>query len=1236
MEADLREKIRRLAPEQLAVYFHQYLHCEARLVKIQADIGISSAVLVSDGGVDGHATVEPKGLASFSPSWDGLFSPTLNNFCFQLKAGKNFNPTTTKLKEELLVKDKAGVESLKPFVKERLNRPNSQYVLVISDFLELTTKKKTKVENDIFEILSEHWISASSRVIGTDSLCEAFGRHSSIKGQILWVRSTGLVPIDNNDFGFNGDLIESSSGKALENTLDSFYQDSVNCGESKVFAICWDEGVWKSRFIRDYLRKSKIPALYGRSEHMATDDLFRSYLSDPDLSWTVVIDDCDRKFLEFVASHKKSFIGNGKAIILISGDLELFNEGDDRFPWITFWRLEPLNEQESKQLLNKVYGVLEADMDNYISIADGIPESLHEIGKWVRSGKGSAIFSLRKSIQEILHGKYCPDRTYSQFVLLSAVCGSTSKSNPNIEAFTGLMELVFGEKFHKAFFYYYIDRLWRDRGIKSSKTLKFRRYDQMALIKHFFELYPDCFHYSFISRTPLASFFLKWFSKFNAFRGEAYVSELYLELVSAADEFNSETISAELICILHFDRRKALDLLLAKRWEFWKLSSKTLTELGEAVRYLTIWKTTFDVAFDLLLDLVSLGNSYAEQKLGELFYRGFGEHSKTEVSLLKRVEKILDRLESEKNPHAQKRLAKALENLSVSHWASPIHPYSIGLENERPELWLPKTYWDLFGEYLLIAEKLLEILKKNVPERELISKIPVSLCEHMAGSFAYAKVIDFLKRCWNEHPELLDEILDVSRKMAEWPHEEKLRKEVRDAWKSFYSEITADFRAYYRAIIATSYSEDFFNRRGNYRETPKTFKSLLLTISKSPNLFIEHAVEFMSITWYKSTQFASLLWSMKSAGFLVDPIMRAFVSSPNETLAFFHSFFASYSWKFNKAGRKILSFIKDTSSINGFYPQMLSAFNGEKTDLFSEYLDGIESWKFEVASLKFFQSWRRISSLPLEEVGRILDCLKGNPELLSVWSDLLYFNFIIDSENPSEVFTGVWVDRIRDFLFQDIGSSRLHWSDLYHWEELLKKFLESQSRYVGDAIDFLLDIYWASGSWLYFRDSEVISWIFNSFPVEVLDKVFSRLEDEHRSTYTMIYLVKESQLFDARDQQFDDKVFSWIDSFKDERLIEVADMCSAYFSPNSETSFSRKLLMRYGHAPELSRAFQSHAVESWSWSRRDYYQTRVVEFRKQFEEEVHPEVKKHFRYLQELQEALAIRFRNDDDNDWDD
>ena len=809
------EDLNRLNPEKAVQFFSELLWAEAWRIGIErSKINVSGRVNVPDGGVD--ATVDEVQVAT----GQGIIKPGTTSY--QIKSGKTFQPSQEAvIKAELFGEgNAANKENLGKSIRARLEAEGT-YVLVctgidlvdsqqrdavryIKEYLQQCGYPQPKVEvwspNNLIGFLKS-FPSLALRVNGRGGA--AFQTHSS------WAR--------------DGDMrVKYMRGQSQVEKIANI-QNGLRQNEDTIHLRVWGEpGIGKTKLVLEATKSEDLSALviYCAASQFRDSVLMNQLLRDDNpFSAVLVLDECDPDSRSYIW-NKLRYRGPRLKVITIHNDYE------DRAEGIIYIDTPSLDVEHIRNIIES-YQIPSDVAGRYAEFCSGSPRVAHVIGQ-----------NLQNHPEDLLKPPGTVNIWERYVVGNSDPNSSEVKERKRLLRFIGLFKRFgyghpFGDeaktiaqkaKIELERFQEIVHELKNRRILQGETTLYITPIAlHIKLWTEWWDIYGSGFDLNEFRR-GLTPKLVEWFYEMFQYAAESdAASRIVKDLLGPNGPFQDnkylETrLGSRFFLALTEGHPKAALRCLMKTMRTWDREiflqfREERRNIVWALQKIAVWQELFADAARLLLALGEAENEgYSNNASGvfaELFSPGPGKVAPTEASPAERFPVLKEAFASgskERRDLALKACNIALESTRFSRIGSPENQ---GLR-QQPDLWMPKTYGELWDAYRMIWElledqlpRLAEDERKEVADVLLGRARGLSQIQNLSKMIVNTIAALARKKYVDERHviETINGILHYEGKV--------LDPEIRKRWEQLiHSLVTPDFRSMMKRYVGMELLED--------------------------------------------------------------------------------------------------------------------------------------------------------------------------------------------------------------------------------------------------------------------------------------------------------------------------------------------------------------------------------------------------------------------------------------------
>lgn len=1236
-----------LSPDEAIEFFQRLLWAEAGRNGIElSKINISSEINVPDGGID--ASVK-----------DSKIKNDLIKFgrtSYQIKASVTFKPTQKNvIQKELFGNKPADKNNLGSRVKNCLDN-NGTYVLVCfkQDFNEL---QKNKIISNIQHCFSEcGYVNSKIEVLSINNLKSFLSFYPSL---VLYLKRTSDLPSQTHKSWSNEAEMQRKLeiGDIQKELIENLRNElRKNMAEANHIHITGEAGIGKTRLVLEATRIEDIEpfVIYcDKPSKFLDSNLFNKILREDNKYISIlIIDECDQDNRTTIWNKLKYL---GPRIKLIT----IYNEYEKDIKWFNIQQLD-------LDIISKIienYGIPKDQADRYTPLCSGSPRVAHVIGenlknnpedllktpstinvwgKYIVGGdnKNSQVVRQRLVVLRYiaLFKRFGYSKTLSSEA--KAISKLISEGSPEItwvkfqETINELIErnILQGEYTlyitPKALHIYLWIDWWKYYGVGFNLEDFKKLIDQLPVFLRnwFYEMF------KYAAESEAASHILKkLFSRNGPFENDEFIKTIeganfFLALTEAVPKLALEYLKKT---IGNWTKEELLEFKTGRREIVWALEK------------IAIWKELFLDAARLLLKLAEAENETWSNNATGVFVGLFTLAPKpiapTEASPQERfiiLEESIQCKSKERRLIALRACGEALEPISNTFRLAGAE-YQ-GLRKE-PNLWMPKTWGEIFSSYRRVWQFLDDALDKlEEDERQEAINILIECSRYLIQ-------IESLVNMVMDTLEKISKNFDVAKK--------KLVREIIDILHYDSKEISAnsckrleqfknnligsDFSSLMKRYVGMQLMEDRFDEEGNIADqvTPK-IEELAQKIVENNELII---LELEWLTTEKAENGYTFGYEIgkKDKGFSLLPI---FISAQrktkeNESVFFLGGYFRALFERNTQKWEEQLDVLAKDRKLNKWIPKITwrSGFTNKAA---LRILDLAEKGIIKYNDFQIFSSGGVIQKISKSIFNKWINFLLSvnKKKSILIALDLYYFYYIINKTDIILPKILTYKLLLHNCLFE---KEEVQFRNITHeWSGICQKYLEL---FPEKSIEFAKIIF------KYFREKGTIFADFRSPVLSVLEKIIIEFPSEsweivskylESSKYTKIIYLREwlrGGLFLKKEKKGAISLFpteiiwNWINGDVSNRAKQIARLVpNRLFRKKGELCLVRELLMYYGDRKDVRRALIANFYsEGWSGKGSLHYQNRKQEVLNYKQEEENTNVRNWIdEYVVGLDEAI--------------
>lgn len=1238
-----------LNPNEAIEFFHKLLWVEAGRSGIElSKINISSEINVPDGGID--ASVKDSKIK------DDLIK--FGQTSYQVKASVTFKPSQKGvIQKELFGSKPVDKNNLGSRVKNCLDN-NGTYVLVCfkQDFNEL---QKIKVISNIQHYFSEcGYINSKVDVLSINNIKSFISFYPSL---VLYLkRKSDLIFQTHKSWSNEAEMQRKLEiGDIQKELIENLRNELRTNIEAIHIHITGEAGIGKTRLILEATKINDLEPFIiycDKPSKFLDSNLFNEILREDNKYRSIlIIDECDQDNRTIIW-NKLKYLGPRIKIITIYNESEKDIENTN---WLDVQQLD-------LDIINKIienYGIPKDQADRYAPLCSGSPRVAHVIGenlknnpedllktpstinvweKYIVGGddKNSQIVQQRRVVLRYiaLFERFGYGRTLSSEAKAISKLINEDCQDINWARFQEIINKLIERNILQGEYTLYITPkalhiyLWIDWWKCYGKGFSLEDFNNLVgqlpntLRNWFYEMF------KYVAESEAALHISKkLFSKNGPFGNNEFIKTIeganfFLALTEAVPKLALEYLKKT---IGNWTKEELLEFKTGRREIVWALEK------------IAIWKELFLDAARLLLKLAEAENETWSNNATGVFIGLFTLAPKpvapTEASPQERfiiLEESIQCKSKERRLIALRACGEALEPISNTFRLAGAE-YQ-GLRKE-PNLWMPKTWGEIFSSYRRVWQFLDDALDKlEEDERQEAINILIE-CSR------YLMQIESLVNMVMDTLEKISKNFDVAKK--------KLVREIIDILHYDSKEISANsckrleqfknnligsnFSSLMKRYVGMQLMEDRFDEEGNITDqvTPK-IEELAQKIIENNELII---LELEWLTTEKAENGYTFGYEIgkKDKGFSLLPI---FISAQrktkeNESVFFLGGYFRALFESNTRKWEEHLDVLAKDHKLNKWIPKITwrSGFTNKAA---LRILNLAEKGIIKYNDFQIFSSGGVIQKISKSIFNKWINFLLSvnKKKSILIALDLYYFYYIINKTDIILPKILTYKLLLHNCLFE---KEEVQFRNITHeWSRICQKYLEL---FPEKSIEFAKIIF------KYFREKGTIFADFRSPVLSVLEKIVIEFPSEsweivskylESSKYTKIIYLREwlrGGLFRKKEKKGaislfpTEVIWNWINGDIDNRAKQIARLVpNRLFRKKGELCLARELLMYYGDRKDVRRALIANFYsEGWSGKGSLHYQNRKQEVLNYKKEEENTNVRNWIdEYVVGLDEAM--------------
>jgi hypothetical protein len=1243
--------LERLNPDEAVEIFSELLWAESRRLGIAVTkINISSKINVPDGGID--ATVDK----AINISENEVIKSGLN--CFQIKAGESFEPwQDSEIRKELFGHNPIEKNNLGSRITNCLENDGT-YVLVCFK-KDLTDEQKGRAVTGFQEYFIKcGYTNPKVDVWSQNNLISFLTIFPSLA---LKVNRKGLSRFQTHkSWSQDAEMQRVFKAGQLQMDIINKIKDELTKNDRAIhIRILGEPGIGKTRLVLEGTREPHLQPLViycDAASKFRDSDLLNEILKDDNRFNTIlVVDECDPDSRSYIWNKFKSI---GPRIKLIS----LYNEYDETSGNICHINTLPLEETQISDIIQE-YGIPKDQANRWSELCSGSPRVAHVFGQnlkynpedllkspdtinvWDRYIVGYENPNSADVIQRqlvIRHLALFKRFGFGKQVIkeAQAIAKMIGKADPNITwpRFKEIVHNLKASKILQGETTLYITpkalhiKLWIDYWNIYGTGINFEK---------FIEVIPDSLHewfydmFKYASESQIATDMVK---DILGEKGPFITNNFFLKTKEGGRFF---TVLAEanpesaLLCLKKtigsYSKNELKEFTTGRREIVWSLEK------------IAMWKNLFSDAAILLLSLAEAENeSYSNNSSGvfsSLFSPAPGLVAPTEASPQDRFPILKHAIESsskEKRIIAMKACDIALQTRNFTR--------SIGAENQglrnRPKLWTPNTYGEIFDYYKEVWQLLLaKIDCFPIDEKDLAINI---LLNNSRGLARIQNLSDMIIKTLNELAEnkyfdkkkILEKVIHILHYEGK-----NMDKQNRDKWEKLRDSVSGnDYPALMKRYVGMDLIEDKFDNSGNRIDiTDKRVEELAKTSIENKKLFLKELNWLTTIEAQNGFKFGYNIGKLDINFSLLPDLLLSQKNITENASAFFLSgyFAAIFNLDINTWEKELETISVDEKLC--FYIPELTWRSGMSDQAALRILKLAQKNIVSVKDFRMFGYGSVLSNVSENIFQEWINFLLNSNQFigLSIALELFQFYYLrkeIKLEFPLEITKKLLT---HNQWFTKTAERRQDQMISYHWSEIGKEFVKRFPSHSFDLGIMMLNSFGEDGTIFESFHSEthvVLNKIIQIYPDEMWKEVTKLLGPPFDTrAFNISQWLRGGEFYEIKNGALtlfsETSIWKWVDDDVKMRAKYIASFVpNELFSRLEKICFAREVLVRYGNRNDVRENLISNfSTEGWSGLASHHYQEKKQYLLKYKEEEENMYVKS---WIDEYISLLDLEIEN--------
>ncbi len=1222
------EDLARLNPQEAVYFFSELLYAEARSIEIPiGNINISSRIYVPDKGVD--ATVEiNENLTQSRLIKDGLTS-------YQIKASASFKPwQPAQIKRELFKKNNPNKNSLGNSIRDCLDK-NGTYILVCFKQDLVNGQHRMAVENLVNYFKQCGYQNPRVEVWSQNNLISFIKIFPSLA---LKVNGRGTLRFQTHkSWSQEAEMKrEFKAGQAQKDFISSTQNELRKNNEATHIHVWGEPGIGKTRLVLESTRVEDLQSLviYCDSAIKFRDsDLMNEILRDDNQFYTIlVIDECNPDSRSYIWNKFKYL---GPRIKFIS----IYSDYDETSGNVKYFYVPPLDEEQVSNII-QVYNIPKDQSNRWVEYCSGSPRVAHVIGQNLKNNPEDLLKSpdTVNVWDKYLVGVDDPNSQHlkqRQLILRHiALFKRFGYRQPVINEAKAIAKIVkeADPQITWIRFQEIIKNLREQKILQGEYTLYITpKLLHIKLWTDWWDIYGSAFNYEdFIKDLPAK--LIEWFNEMFKYAKESEVaSQISKELLGNPGPFqNNDYLKTKhgakfFLALTEADPKSALKYLnkTVGTWSKDELLKFTTgrREVVWALEKIAVWRDLFSDAARLLLALGEAENENISNNASGVFAGLFslerGRVAPTEASPQERFPILKEVLESDSKNKRLLALSACNQALESEHFVRMVGAERQGLKME-PQLWIPKTWGELFDAYKQVWQFLCKKLD-SLAEEEQQKAVDILLKRSRGLLRIYSynladMVIDTLnelvEKPFVDKKRILTEVIRILKYDYK-----KLPQQIRKHLEQIKDKLTgSDFQSLMKRYVGMYLWEDEYDEKGDIVDKTKLqIEKLAKQAVENKDLLQKELDWLVTAEAQNGYRFGYELGNKdKDFSFLPELIEAQRRAIDNTSIYFLGGYFRALFERDQHKWEIQLDALTKDKKMNLWIPE-LTWRSGISDQAALRILSLAKKDIVVINDFRIFGIGSVIRELSEDIFKKWIKYLLSSSDInaISIALDLYYFFYIykdIKQTLPEKLTLNLLTHYL---LFQKPEEGRRNQMDEYHWTDIGKVFIQHYPERSLEIANKMLEHFGEDGTifdGFHSKTQSVLNEITQKYPKEIWKLITSYLGPPIDSrAFNIKGWLSGGEFYEAKEGALNfiplEKIWEWVDED-----VEKHAWYLAYFVPKKLfrekgiICLAREVLIRYGDREDVRSNFYSNYFTEGYWgSRSSYYMDKkneLLEFRK--------------------------------------
>ncbi len=1204
------EDIKRLSDQQAVDFFRELLWAEATALGIGRNlINVPTAITVSDGGID----AEVRNVQSNINCGQGIIKPDLTRY--QIKTGPYSLHVATNV-QKLLYIPKSKNNELQPKIKSCLEQDGT-FVIVLFGW-DNPEKAQSEYVDSIKEELTlfdEKYENAKIEVWQPNQLMRFFNTFPSLALKIKGI--DGLHFQSHQSWTRQDDMQKPfKAGKAQNDFLLALQETLRQNNEALHVHICGEPGIGKTRLVLEATLTEEFSPLviYCDSANKFIDSNLMNELMRYDNQYSVllVIDECDFENRVYIWNKLKN---SGSRIKLIS----IYNEHENAHGTTIYYDAPSLSQEQISDIIQE-YGIPKDQANRWSEFCSGSPRVAHVIG-WNLKNNPEDLLASPDTVnvwkRYIVGGDNPNDQIVQQRTMVLqhiALFKRFGYGSPVIAEATVIAKIIeqADTSITWARFQIIVKALRSRKLLQGENTLYITpKAFHIKLWLDWWETYNNYFQFDAFSAN-LSERLLEWFYEMFIYAAQSDAATAVVKnLLGTNGPFQNDSYlqtklgSRFFFALAQASPGDALTCLKRTigRWNKEQLLEFTTgrREVVWALERITMWKEHFTGAAELLLSLGEAENeTWSNNASGVfigLFSLGTDELAPTQASPQKRLLVLKKALKSQSKERRLLAIHACNKALESQHFYRDVDAEYQGLI-KVPDLWLPKTYEELFEAYRQIWQLLYAQLTNALDdEQQLIITILLQRARGLGKYLALADMVidtvgELAYKPFVDQKKILANVVSILHYEAK-----ELPEHIQQRWEELRDKLSGnDFSSRMKRYVGMNLLEDQFDEQGNQiDQTQSRFEELAQQVIDNPELLHPDLSWLVTEEAQNGYRFGYELGKRDTTFMLLPLLIEAQRKANKKPSAFFLGGYLRVLFeKDQPQWEKQIDLITEDKILRVWLLELVWR-SGITDHTALRLIDLAGEAIFDIGLFRYFTAGRVIQTLSEETFQKWIQTLldSKHPYAVSIVLDL-YHTYYVEKESshmlPEQLTLYLltaqrWLIPVETAMFDPM--------DYHNWTEIGKAFIEIYPKKSILLAAWMLEHFGEMGTILDHSavTQTVLYEITKQYPRTVWPLIARFLNPplDTRRLYIRRWLHGENDPGNIKSNGALlliplEVIWQWVDEDVEQRASNVAGFVpKSLFRIEGQICVAREVLMRYGDRDDVRQEFSANYFTGFWW-----------------------------------------------------